>query len=403
MKKIFYLMALLPMLFACTEESSEGDIVIVKPETLPSTKVFVQGTFVDFTSTRSDYDPNKDYGYGVGNYPCVDPAGVWEVAKFSIRIDGTNPGVDDQDQGLYWTERGGANLGKVYVDYPWGTYDCKGRDYYKVDQVTGKNKGMFRYVLDPSGVQVEKALMEIPDMKPYLEWCSTQSKTKNKALLKDRLENWEDYKIVWYLVKEVSGIHFWHVNGILIEKDKTPEEVFEQIEEEIEEDGLEIVPGKDTDDVEIDIHKQEHKDWYEIKTSVHIRTDAEYVQINIPIDYSNIIEQDDFAIRVYNYYFTDYEITNLVYHNEKGITITIRDIDPELIQSLKDRFGDGLTVEIHSYCKKEDGVWEAMKQTTVETGKECNLKYQITSADPTENETMISYEYTVPVPEETGE
>ena len=67
-------------------------------------------------------------------------------------------------------------------------------------------------------------------------------------------------------------------------------------------DDMDISEDEGAENVEIDIHKQEHKDWNEIKTSVHIRADVENIQINIPIEYANIVEADDFQIRIYNKY-----------------------------------------------------------------------------------------------------
>ena len=150
-----------------------------------------------------------------------------------------------------------------------------------------------------------------------------------------------------------------------------------------------ISEDEGAENVEIDIHKQEHKDWNEIKTSIHVRADVENVQINIPIEYANIVEADDFQIRIYNKYISGVEIKNMIVHDENGITITIDNIDPVLIKMLREKFGDGLTVEIHSYCKKEDGVWDAMKNTTIELGKKSILKYQITSAVAAENAEKI--------------
>ena len=85
----------------------------------------------------------------------------------------------------------------------------------------------------------------------------------------------------------------------------------------------------------------------------------------------------------------------MITHDENGITINITNIDPEVIEKLKTKFGDGLTIEVHSYCKREEGIWEAMKKTTVVTGKDCNLKYQITSADEEENKTKVVVEHIV--------
>lgn len=398
MKKLFYLIALVPFFMVGCESDDEGSIVIVKNDK-PSTQVFAQGTLLNYSSTRADL--NSDQGYGKGVWPNINTEEGWEVAKFSIRIDASFPGVIDQNVAEYWSTKDKVapkNLGKVYTNFPWGKYNDRDLDYYKVDTKTGNNTGMFRYVLDPFGTQVNNALMEVPDMKVYLEWMYGLSDTKYKDQLKEILDNWDDYELIWYVAKEVGSQYLWHVNGYFKKKSYTPEEIWDIIEDET--DDMEIKDNDAADNVEIDIHKQEHKDWNEIKTSIHVRTDAESVKINIPIEYDNIVEADDFAVRIYNYYISGIEIKNMITHDENGITINITNIDPTVIEKLKSQFGDGLTIEIHSYCKKEEGVWEAMKQTTITTGKECNLKYQITSADATENETKIVVEKTVPVPTE---
>ena len=370
MRKLFLAAISILMLVACSSESTDGVIIINQPtkKQLPSTQVFVQGSLIDYSGTRM-------FSYGSA-WPCVNAEEGWEAAKFSIRIDGTIPGYINQDQALYWGGKEGPNLGKVYIDFPYKTYDDRGLDYYQIDTKTGYNTGMFRYVLDPTGIQVEKALKEIPDVWEILEYWSTKD-VQNKQELLNVLSQKDKLKVIWYVAKEVGGQHLWHVNGILVDKDKKHD------------------PTKVGDDVEVDVHLQEHKDWNEIKTSVHIRTDAENVHINIPIDYNNIVEQDDFAIRIYNYYFSEYEIKNIISHDENGITINITNIDPELINTLKEKYGDGITVEIHSYCIKQDGVWEQMKETTISTGKPCDLKYQITSAYT--DEIVV---YPVPAPEE---
>lgn len=398
MKKLFYLIALVPFFMVGCESDDEGSIVIVKNDK-PSTQVFAQGTLLNYSSTRADL--NGDYGYGKGVWPKINATEGWETAKFSIRIDASFPGVIDQKVVKYWSKKDKVapkNLGKVYTDYPWGTYNDRDLDYYKVDKKTGENIGMFRYVLDPWGKNVNNALMEVPDMKVYCEWLLTQSDVEYKDLLKQIVDNWDDYDLIWYVAKEVGGQYLWHVNGYFKKKNYTPEEIWTIIEDET--DDMEIKDNDVEDNVEIDIHKQEHKDWNEIKTSIHIRTDAESIKINIPIEYDNIVEADDFAIRIYDIYISGIQIQNMITHDENGITINITNIDPTVIERLKAKYGDGLTIEIHSYCKAETGVWAAMKQTKVETGKPCNLKYQITSAIAAENEDKVVYEYSLPVPTE---
>ena len=98
------------------------------------------------------------------------------------------------------------------------------------------------------------------------------------------------------------------------------------------------------------------------------------------MEYESIVEQDDFNIRVFNYYYKDYVIKNKITHDEKGITIEISDIPAQLISELKSQFGDGLTIEIHSYCKDAD-YWDQLKESCViSTGKTCHVTGQITSA-----------------------
>ena len=290
MKKLFYLLAVLPLFVACSSDDDGGSIVIVKNDK-PSTQVFAQGALLNYSSTRAE-NPiyyNTDYGYGKGlnqKWPKVNEEEGYAVAKFSIRIDASFPGVIDQKTTKYWTTKGGENLGKVYLDFPWGTYNDRDLDYTKIDKSTGNNIGMFRYVLDPFGSKVTPALMEVPDMKAYCEWLLGRNDTPAKAQLQEIVDHWNDYKLVWYVAKEVGGKDFWHINGYFTKKDYTPEEIWEIIEDETED--MEIKENNVTDNVEVDIHKQEHKDWNEIKTSVHIRTDAESVKIVIPIPKDNI-------------------------------------------------------------------------------------------------------------------
>ena len=43
-----------------------------------------------------------------------------------------------------------------------------------------------------------------------------------------------------------------------------------------------------------------------------------------------------------------------------------------------EEFGDGITIEIHSYCTGD--VWEQLKNSRVQTGKPCNVDGQISTA-----------------------
>lgn len=344
-------------------------------EILPSTRVFVQGQLVG-SSTK---------GSGL-QWPYVSSDG-WSTARFSIRADGTLPGYTNQSSSKYYGRpagKDGKNRGKVSNSYPYGRYNDRDFDYYKVDKkaTDPNNIGLFRYVYDTKGLNTKKAILEAPLVEDILadELEDLQKKVDNnqdvtKSLaeinkINSMLELGTDYlnsHVLWYVVKEVGSKDRWHVNGII-----SPDEIDE--------------PDDIPDNVEVDIHQQMHQDWSEIKTSVHIRTDASSVKINIPLAFDDIVEQDDFNIRVFNAHFKDVEygeVTIQITHNNDGITILVSDINPTLIENYKQEFGDGLTVEIHSYCKtdNQDDIWEKVKKSAViSTGKPCTVVGQITTA-----------------------
>lgn len=373
MKKTSLLALIATVVFSSCTNDYLNNVEVQEGVQLPETRVFVQGQMVNNGTKASDLA-----------WPYVSSEG-WETARFSIRADGTIPDYKDKSSSLYYGRpagKPGKNRGKVLTAYPYGHYNDRDLDYTKKDKKTGNNIGLFRFVYDPKGMQTQKAILEAPLVEDILadEVDDLQAKIdKNQNVAKNtaELENvkalialgseYLNSHVLWYVVKEVGMKNGWHVNGVIRdyeigEPDQTPE------------------------NVEVDIHQQEHADWSEIKTSVHVRTDAESVEINIPLSFDDIVENDDFDIRVYKTYFKDDEyndVTVEITHDEKGITILIKDIDPELIEQYKEEIGDGLTVEIHSYCKTDDqdAIWEKVKNScVVTTGKPCTVVGQITSA-----------------------
>lgn len=370
MKKLLFLFALVTLVASCNndndapiaEEPLKYDTVLF----LPETEVFVQGQSLrssvsQTTLTKSSY-----------KWPFVNEAEGWETARFSIRADGFIPGYIDQSSTLYYGRapgKDGNNRGEVYSLYPYGRYNDRDLDYYQKDKKTGYNIGLFRYVLDQEGLKTQFAIKKAPKVVDILQ----DEINDNKKNL-DKVNEWMaleaaepgylDKHVLWYVVKEVGMRYGWHVNGVIVDYE---------------------VPDKSTlsnnvpSNVEIDIHQQEHTNWNEIKTSIHVRADVESVVVNIPIKQENIVEKDDFAIRVFDFDYSEYHITHTVAHNENGITITIENIPAELIQNLKDNFGDGLTIEIHSYCTTED-IWDDLKNSRVLTGKPCTVRGQVHSA-----------------------
>ena len=389
---------ILPLLCACamtfTACSNDDNEEVLPLDTVmekPSTEIFVQGQKVQakdaaqetkaaLTQTRVNVATGKTYGW-----PQVNTTEGWEVARFSIRADGYIPGYIDQSSTLYYGRsagKQGKNRGRVSSIYPYGRYNDRDLDYYQRDKKTGNNIGLFRYVLDTDGQKTQLAILEQPSVKDILEdekadaeaaIAKNQNVTKNQTILDGvnaLLDKGEDYlnnHVLWYVVKEVAGQYLWHVNGVIVDYEVPDARA----------NGFANVPN----DVEIDIHQQIHQDWNEIKTSVHIRAACESIKINIPLEYEDIIEQDDFAIRVYDFYYKEYAISHTVTHDTNGITIEISNIPADLIQELRENYGDGLTVEIHSYCTNED-IWNRLSQSKVVSlgNKNCTVHGQVTSA-----------------------
>lgn len=375
MKKTF-LLAILAVFFAnCANDyNSLSNDANEQTSNLPETRVFIQGKMIDDQTTKGLV------------WPYVSSEG-WETARFSIRADGTTPGYKDYSSALYFGRKPGVdgkNRGKVLTAYPYGHYNDRDFDYEKKDSKTGKNIGLFRYVYDPKGLTTQKAILEAPKVEDILddevidlekEIALGHNVAKNTANLEKVNElialgsEYLNSHVLWYVVKEVGMKNGWHVNGII-----SDQPVGE--------------PEKVADNVEVDIHQQQHIDWNEIKTSVHVRTDAKSVKINIPLDLQDIIEKDDFDIRIYKDYFSSDDpgltgATVTITHNNDGITIDITNIDYEAIKGYKTSFGDGLTVEIHSYCTGDDQekIWKKVqKSVVVSTGNSCTIVGQITNA-----------------------
>jgi hypothetical protein len=385
MKKIALLLLGAVALMGCEKVSVNDSIKDEQTGSiLPETEVFVSGRAFAYTDT---YSGTKGY-----LWPYANTEEGWESARFSIRIDQSYPGYVNQNSELYFGRKANRaasaqndkNRGEVWTNYPYGHYNDRDFDYYKIDKSTGNNVGMFRYVSDINGLKTQLAIKKAPSVYDFLE----EEKSDLQALIaanKKVAENtWKlgivdsllalgeehlNSHVAWYVVKEVGGKGLWHVNGIMV-------------------DTVVGKPDNTPDNVEIDIHQQQHLEWSEIKTSVHIRADVDSIKINIPLSIDEMVEQDDFDIRIFKDYissdatdFSDAEIK--ITHNDKGITIVIRKIDFEAIKKYKSKFGDGLTVEIFSYTTSDNTskVWDEIKKSrVVSIGKSCTVQGQITSA-----------------------
>ena len=362
-----------------------------KEEIKPQTEVYFQGQ--KLFSTEEEVPTAEARAARI---KVINPAGGlawpnhtnegWESARFSIRADGTIPDFYDKNSAYYFGRPAGKagvnsrNIGKVSSLYNYPHYDDRGLDYYKVDKATGNNIGLFRYIYDVEGKKTQPVILEAPsvveiladevdDLTAEIEKATAAGKTaktaeKNLAKVNELLAKGADYldsHVLWYVVKEVASQYRWHVNGV-IRDEETPEYVIDPL----------------PDNVEVDVHQQTHKDWFEIKTAIHVRTDAQSVKVIIPLKEEEILEQDDFAIRVYDVYYNEYTIKHNIKHDANGITIEITDIPADLIADMKSSFGDGITVEVHSYCKGDE--WEELQNTRVQTGKPCIVEGHVSSA-----------------------
>ena len=140
-------------------------------------------------------------------------------------------------------------------------------------------------------------------------------------------------------------------------------------------------------EVEFDIHQQEHKDWNEIKTSIHVR-DTAAVHVFLPIPMESQAVADDFDIRTGNVYQyvesfeakfefagKEFSFPVEIIHTATGIDILIDCTTAEAKEALKlarGVFDDGITFEIHSYVNPDvatEQIWNWLKTVKLPSTK----------------------------------
>ena len=140
-------------------------------------------------------------------------------------------------------------------------------------------------------------------------------------------------------------------------------------------------------EVEFDIHQQEHKDWNEIKTSIHVR-DTAAVHVFLPIPMESQAVADDFDIRtgdVYQYVENieakfefagkEFSFPVEINHTATGIDILIDCTTADAKEALKlarGVFDDGITFEIHSYVNPNvatEQIWNWLKTVKLPSTK----------------------------------
>ena len=140
-------------------------------------------------------------------------------------------------------------------------------------------------------------------------------------------------------------------------------------------------------EVEFDIHQQEHKDWNEIKTSIHVR-DTAAVHVSLPIPIESQAVSDDFDIRTGNVYQyvenieakfefagKEFSFPVEINHTATGIDILIDCTTADAKEALKlarGVFDDGITFEIHSYVNPDvatEQIWNWLKTVKLPSTK----------------------------------
>ena len=143
-------------------------------------------------------------------------------------------------------------------------------------------------------------------------------------------------------------------------------------------------------EVEFDIHQQEHKDWNEIKTSIHVR-DTAAVHVFLPIPIESQAVADDFHIRggenyksisyteklnaKFEFAGQEFSFPVEINHSAAGIDILIDCTTDEAKAALKlarGVFADGITFEIHSYVNPDvqpGQIWNWLKTVKLPSTK----------------------------------
>lgn len=351
MKKLILFMMAVLCLSSCGEDANvTGGEQTIDPAPAPSrtTQVYVMGKDVSGTSRAMMRTASTNT----------------KQAHFFIRIDRRIPGYESCPSTNYWPQTSSGhslldagNTGTVDLDYPYWKY-------------AGGSVG--QYVYDSTGKAVTEALADVPSIESILN-ANKNTKYKFNNL------DYSKLKVIWYVAKsgESNG---WHVDGVLT--DVNTKDVTEIPDIKIDEDKNldnskkdEPVESLDKGNVEVNIHEQLHKDWDEIKTSIHIRDLVDEVKVEIPIGQDNMVPSDDFAIRTYDYELnkvyikgSEYELAGSkpikvqVAHQSDKIVITVSDINHDYIKKLIEAYGDGITVEVHSYPQylEKDVIWSKL-------------------------------------------
>lgn len=341
------------LLLGCTNDISVDDIVNAENAPALATEVYINGTRANSAPMTRAVNPKDEVGYSVpdenGNY----------LVFYYIRIDGNIPGEDACNFPAtdYFPK---TKAGKTLVSE-------LNHGYVKADANWKSNSKFSKYIYASDGFAVQNVIVSEPTIEQLLE--------ANQVVGDDFtgfIEHKDELHFLWYICKKQDSDHCWHIDGILTTKDRTDisQTIYgDEIAEKYPEDKFD--DDKKTGDVEVDIHQQEHKDWGEIKTSIHI-TEVTDVEIELPIELDYICEVDDFAIRAFEYQDIVVDGTEAKWNGT--VTVTVKHNDDKTVinisgitQDILDAHNGLVTVEVHSYFKNliDEELWDRLKLSTV--------------------------------------
>ncbi len=362
MKKVLLFFSSLFLLSACgntDEPTANGGGS--ESTTTPTTEVYLS---TNGSSTKASE-----------SYTATDAIDAPKEAHFFIRLDNRIPGAENYSSKEYFPQTAmgksvfdNLNKGTINLNYPtWSTNNS-----YKF------------YVYDTTGKVTEQAVTQKPDLKDII------SANKNYEYELSKI-NTDTLKVLWYIVKLQEGK--WHVDGVLTGKSTKDATEVPGIDEDEnldnKKENTEDPKPDTTGKVEVDIHQQEHTTWEEIKTSIHIREFVQDLTVVIPIGKDFVAEADDFCLREYTFYTGKDNISNthpikvIVTHKTDKIEISVHCDAPEYINDLMTKYGDGATIEIHSYTNSSitrENAWKLIQQSTATRSDNVELKPQTSSA-----------------------
>lgn len=327
---------------------------------------------------RKALNPKSEIGYSI-------PDNGRYLVYYYIRIDGNIPGSYEVNHPAkdYFPR---TKAGKTQV--------CDLNHGYVAANVDWRACSKFsKYIYSTDGSAVQSIIVEEPTLEDL--FAADEYPTDD---FQGYIDHKDELHFLWYACKKQDADHVWHIDGILTSKDRTDitetdygEEIIKKNNENgmKKDEGSVLRPGC----VEIDVHQQEHKDWNEIKTSIHMRDTAE-VEVFLPIGYEEMADDFDIRSGVDYAYITElkdckvmignaeYKLEASITHEQEGIRIIVKP-NKEALIAARERYDDGLTFEVHSYVTSgipTDAIWSRLKTTTCKASPYTLIYGQITSA-----------------------